>query len=437
MTRSAIADVVVLMVLAREPTGRMTGRKQVLATALRSLRSAGATVYVVALTRETGPAEWLGFRVHRVPPPSLPRAAMGALAALGRGRPLNEALYDAIRLRRRVAAIADACGAQVAVADTLRAWAAAAATGLPVVAHLDDLLSERYAGMGIRTGDPVLGYYNGELPVIVRGWAEWVARRMVGVEARRCRLREEQIARTSAVTALTSPADARRFAARCGEPIVALSMAAAERSPVEVADAPDGSALFLGGLDYAPNLRALRWWRDRVLPRARARGVDVRLTVIGHAAAEHRREFAGPEIALRGYVDDLDDAMCGHRLSVVPVDSGAGIKTKVLDAMSAGLPVVATPAGLSGIPVDGDRHALVADEPDAFADHVVRLAGDAAIAGAIGRAGRELIRSTFAPAQIETAWVDAVSRALANGGSRAGLAKHLADRPNDDLDVEP
>jgi hypothetical protein len=414
MTPRDITGAVVLMVLAREPGGRMTGRKQVLATAARSLTAAGAVVRVVALTNDSGPRVWLDCPIERVRPPSLPRTAVGGLVALSTGRSLNEALYDTRRVRRRIAALARASGAQVIVADTLRVWRAAAMTRLPVVAHLDDLLSERYAGMGASGSEAVLGYYGDHLSPWIRRVAEATACRLLAIEARRCGRRELEVARCAAVTALTSAADARRFSVRSRVAIVALPMAAQLMEPVDAAASPDDRALFLGGLDYAPNVRALRWWRDEVLPRVRMRGVHLRLTVVGHATDEHRKEFAGPEIEIRGYVDDLAAAMRGHRLSVVPLQSGAGIKTKVLDAMNAGLPVVSTSAGVTGIPVCDGRHALIADTADEFSDCVVRLVHDATLAAAIGRAGRDLVRSTFSARQIEADWGAAVSTALAS-----------------------
>ncbi len=403
-----------LIVLAREPGGESNGRKQVLATAVRGLRAAGATVNVLALTRESGPATWLGCPVQRVAPPALLTAGASALGTFWTGRSFNEALFDCRRIRRHATAAARACGADVVVADTIRSWGAAAATGLPVIAHLDDLLSERYAALANSPNrSSVLGYYGAALPRWLRSLADTTARQLLAVEARRHRHREEVVACNAAVTALTASTEATILAARTGVDVRPLPMAVDPVEPVHPGTADPCSAVFLGGLGYGPNLEALRWWRDDVAPLLIARGTAIRLTVIGHAGVEHRREFATSDIDFLGYVDDLRTALSGHRMFVAPIRSGAGVKTKVLDGMSAALPVVATRAGLSGIPATSGVHALVADDAAGFADAMVRLTRDPQQAAAIGNAGRDLLVEHFASARLARSWGDALFEALA------------------------
>jgi len=214
------------------------------------------------------------------------------------------------------------------------------------------------------------------------------------------------------VTAMTSAADADTLRRRTDTTVLALPMAVEPRPPVDPSRAAPAEAVFLGGLDYVPNLEALRWWRDQVAPRLRARGTDVRLSAVGFADDDHRREFASTPITLLGYVDDLADALRDRRMFVAPIQSGAGVKTKVLDAMSVALPVVATSAGVSGIPVTAGRDALVADDPERFADEVTSLAADGARALEVGGEGRVLLCRTFAPAVVQEDWAGALGAAL-------------------------
>lgn len=391
----------------------MTGRKTVLATAVTALRSLGAEVHVVAITQQETDASWLSCPVTPVRPPSLVARGVAGLATLGTRRALNEVLFDSPRVRRGVAAAARAIGADLVVADTVRMWPLAESTGLPVIAHLDDLLSERYAAMTSKTnGDPVLGYYASEIPSGVRPAAEAVARRLLSLEARRNVRREDHIARTAAVTAMTSAADADTLSHRTATTVLALPMAVGLRPPVDPARAAPAEAVFLGGLDYMPNLEALRWWRDQIVPRLQARGTEVRLSAVGFADDDHRREFASTPITLLGYVDDLADALRDRRMFVAPILSGAGVKTKVLDAMSVALPVVATTAGVSGIPVTPGRDALVTDDPERFADEVTSLVDDGERALDVGREGRALLSRTFAPEVVQEHWAQALRAAL-------------------------
>jgi glycosyltransferase involved in cell wall biosynthesis len=412
-TGAGMPSTAVLLILARDPEGRVTGRKNVIASAVRGLHASGATVHIVALAKERGAATWLGSPVERIAPPGLLSAAVQAIVAVVSRRSLSEALFDNGRVRRCVAEVARRTGADVVVADTIRTWGAARATGLPIVAHLDDLLSERYAAMAANPGrSSVLGYYATLVPRRARPIAEAMARRLLFFEARRQHDRENVVARCASVTALTATAEAARLSKRAHVPVRALPMAVDPLVPVDPATAPPGSAVFLGGLDYGPNLEALRWWRDHVSPLLVARGTTVRLTVVGHAEAAHRTEFDGADIDFAGYVDDLRDALAGHRMFLAPVRSGAGVKTKVLDGMSVGLPVVGTTAGLSGVPVRPGVHALVADKAGDFADAVAELVADPDRAAALGRAGHALLGEHFSSRRIASAWSEAIGAAL-------------------------
>lgn len=400
----------VLMVVARDPSGRMTGRKNVLATALRGLAAAGASVHVAALTRNDGPDQWLNCPVTRIVPPALAATAVSLVKSGVAGRSFNEALYDTGAVRRSVISLADRINATVVVADTLRAWNAAAGTGRPVIAHLDDLLSERYAAARAGGGEvSLLGYYGAELPRQLLRPAESAARRLLSVEARRSGIREDHVARTASFTALTGVGEAERLSARSGVHVSAIPMAVDVLDPGRPELAAPNTAVFLGGLDYSPNLVAVRWWRDHVAPILAARGFDVRLSVVGFADSQHRQEFARSKVELLGYATDLRDSLSRHRMFVAPIQSGAGVKTKVLDAMSVGLPVLGTSLAVAGIGVADGLSALVADDPAEFAAKAIALMLDGELAARLGRAGRDVLTTQFSSGVIESKWSDALS----------------------------
>ncbi|HVU74000.1 MAG TPA: glycosyltransferase family 4 protein [Mycobacteriales bacterium] len=401
----------------------MTGRKTVLATAADSLEANGFAVDVVVLAREAPEPQWQGRPVTHVPLPGLPRVAVSAVGALARRRSsLNESLFVSGRTRRAVAAVAAGEPPAVVVADSLRTLALAEATGAPVLVHLDDLLSERFAARadGSASGD-VLGFFGQQLPRAVARPASVLARRLLRTEARLVRAREDHAARDSAIVATTSQQDADTLARRSGRTVHALPMAVrADAAPADPAQAPATSFAFLGYLDYAPNIAALRWWRDAVRPALeRLGGGDVTLTAIGHGAPEVMEELARAGIQVTGYVEDLAAELKRHRGFVAPVTDGMGVKTKVLDALAVGLPVVGTTPGLAGVGAEPGREVLVADDPEAFARAVLRLRDDPALAAALGGAGHALVRRVWSPEASAERWAKALGDLVADSGAKA------------------
>jgi glycosyltransferase involved in cell wall biosynthesis len=98
--------------------------------------------------------------------------------------------------------------------------------------------------------------------------------------------------------------------------------------------------------------------------------------VIGSKVPASITALADEHVVVHGYVEDIAPYMDGCRVSVAPLRYGAGVKGKVNMAMSYGLPVVATPVAVEGMHVVDGEDVLVAADPLAFADAVVRASSD-------------------------------------------------------------
>lgn len=148
--------------------------------------------------------------------------------------------------------------------------------------------------------------------------------------------------------------------------------------PPPPASGPDLSGsriVFLGSVDYLPNLQGLGWFVDRVLPRIVAEMPETRLMVIGGGReAVSRRFTTNDHVDWVGWVpmDRVASLFADAALAVAPMWFGTGVKTKVLDLIWQGLPVVATTIAGRGTPAEHGG-ALVADTPEDFAAAVLGL----------------------------------------------------------------
>jgi polysaccharide biosynthesis protein PslH len=163
----------------------------------------------------------------------------------------------------------------------------------------------------------------------------------------------------------------------------------------QLASVPDdgqvpGRLLFTGTMSYPPNAQAARWLVERVLPALRARHPGVTLEIVGRNPPAAVRQLAGEGVTVTGRVPDLAAHFTGAAVVVAPLLSGSGTKLKVLEAMAAGRPVVATTVGAEGIDARDGEHLRVADSPESFAAAVAELLEDRDEATRIARNGREL-----------------------------------------------
>jgi len=152
------------------------------------------------------------------------------------------------------------------------------------------------------------------------------------------------------------------------------------------------SAVFVGGLTYQPNLDALRTYAEHIIPQFERRMSVPTLNVVGMAPDHLRTGLDHPSIRFLGYVPDVNEVIQQAQVFFAPIVSGTGIKTKVLEGMACGVPVLALPMGLTGLQGAHGVHYLRGDGPEDFVDQYERLRDDVTLAQAIGAAGRQFRR---------------------------------------------
>jgi glycosyltransferase involved in cell wall biosynthesis len=104
---------------------------------------------------------------------------------------------------------------------------------------------------------------------------------------------------------------------------------------------------------------------------------------------------AGDGVERTGFVDDLRPLLAGATLAVAPIFAGGGTRVKILEAMAAGTPVVATTKGAEGIDAIAGEQLLIADDAAAFAAHVGALLADHALRARMAQSARRLIEERY------------------------------------------
>lgn len=153
--------------------------------------------------------------------------------------------------------------------------------------------------------------------------------------------------------------------------------------------------MFIGAFSHAPNADAVEWFVREILPIVQRQLPDVVLRVVGSDVPRRIRELASPSVRVLGHVPAVRPVFESSRVFVSPLRYGAGMKGKIGQSMSYGLPVVTTSIGAEGMLLSDGENALVADEPAAFADAVVRLATDEQLWTRVSAAGLEHVERHF------------------------------------------
>jgi len=131
--------------------------------------------------------------------------------------------------------------------------------------------------------------------------------------------------------------------------------------------------VFIGGYNHQPNVDAVSFFARDIWPQVRRRLPDARFVIVGSNPPPEILSLQGDGIVIAGFVADLAKLFGACRLSVAPIRYGAGMKGKVLTSLSYGVPCVATAIAAEGGDYRHDENILVADDPESFADSVVRV----------------------------------------------------------------
>lgn len=148
--------------------------------------------------------------------------------------------------------------------------------------------------------------------------------------------------------------------------------------------------LFVGSLDYPPNIAALEELATLVMPLVLEECPAARLVVVGRRPSRPLRDLltGSPWIELRDNVPDLSPSYSGARCVILPIRSGGGSRLKVYEALSYGVPLVATSMAVSGVPLTPGIDVMVTEEAEGLANAAIQMLSSDEDAQRLGAAGR-------------------------------------------------
>src|SRR3954451_17882129 len=304
------------------------------------------------------------------------RARLRSLAALLHGAPLTQFYFGDQRLHRAVAQLVDAHEpALVYVFSSAMAPYVPDRRGARVIFDMVDVDSEKWRQYAESSSGPTRAIYRRE------------GRTLLALERRAAASADAVLlvsrAEAELFASLAPEAAARTHHVGNGVDIAHFDPSLPFANPFETRPA----LVFTGVMNYRPNVEAMMWFVEQVMPRLRARAAAPCLWIVGSNPSRAVLALAGPDVRVTSRVPDVRPYLQHAQVAVAPLQIGRGIQNKILEAMAMGVPVVATPQAREGLDACNDGELLTAATPADFAAAIDSiLDGEAGPIGARARA---------------------------------------------------
>ena len=155
--------------------------------------------------------------------------------------------------------------------------------------------------------------------------------------------------------------------------------------------------VFVGSMDWLPNVDGVLYFVREILPLIRRRRPGATLAIVGRTPPPDILQLAteDPGIQVTGTVADIRPYLWNSLVSIVPLRIGGGTRLKIYEAMAAKIPVVSTTIGAEGLSVNPPRDIRIADGPEHFASQCVDLLGSPEIRARISQTAWEMVDASF------------------------------------------
>jgi glycosyltransferase involved in cell wall biosynthesis len=168
----------------------------------------------------------------------------------------------------------------------------------------------------------------------------------------------------------------------------------------------------LGDMNWEPNREAIEYFLDQVWPEVRRACPEAKCYLAGRNMPQSLVEQSYANLSIQGEVESADSFFNEHDVMILPLQSGGGMRVKMLEAMALGKIIITTTIGAEGVNgVDG-QHYLLADSPEDFAQKINELYSGVFDLDAISKAAQDHVKQKFSNEAI-SADVDYFCRHLA------------------------
>ena len=153
--------------------------------------------------------------------------------------------------------------------------------------------------------------------------------------------------------------------------------------------------VFTGNMSYPPNVNAVEYLADEIMPIVWKTLPDTKLYIAGATPDPKVKKAASDRIIVSGWLDDIRDAYAQSRVFIAPMRIGTGLQNKLLEAMSMRLPAITSPLANASLGAKPDEEILIGSNAQEMAQHIITLLTDKEKADRLAQAGFDFTNRVY------------------------------------------
>jgi len=166
-------------------------------------------------------------------------------------------------------------------------------------------------------------------------------------------------------------------------------------NPKGITDTDELTVYHLGSMDWLPNLEAITWFLQHVLPLLKNKLNHVKVVIAGRHMPRWVYSHEDESFTVVGEVNDPLGFQLNKQIMIVPLLSGSGIRAKIIEGLALGKTIISTTVGAQGIYYQDGKNILIADTPEQFSEAILRCVKNRDLCNRLGENARALAEKEY------------------------------------------
>ncbi|HEY0029853.1 MAG TPA: glycosyltransferase family 4 protein [Bacteroidia bacterium] len=155
------------------------------------------------------------------------------------------------------------------------------------------------------------------------------------------------------------------------------------------------SVFHIGAMDWRPNADGIQWFLQEIWPEVLKKNEKIKLYLAGRNMPDWLKQLHQANVVIKGEVADSHAFINSHSIMIVPLNSGGGMRVKIIEGMALGKTIISTAIGAEGIEYENEKNILIANTEEEFVRAISKCVSDKAFSDTIGRNARLLAETKY------------------------------------------